>query len=266
MPVTAKWPSKIAQHTELSARSSNLSERRPTQDAYERAVAFVQARRLVRPGQKLLVATGGGPRSLGLLGFLLKARDAFGIEHLAVASIEWTLDEEADAAEAVADVGRLVRAHALDFHAVRPSGVGAGGRPVDLHTELSALAREGGFDRVALGHTRDDDAARVLLELCRGGIDTIRGLAPRVRGGLIRPFLALSDGEAMAFAPPWPPGSATNFAPRASEEESMRREVLPRLEVLRPETTWRLQELGRRCRERRSRALRGSVPSRGRGG
>jgi tRNA(Ile)-lysidine synthase TilS/MesJ len=216
--------------------------------AHERAVAFTQARRLVRPGDKVLVATGGGARSLALMNFLYSARDELDLSELAVAAVEPHTSEESDAAEVVADVGRLARSFGIDFYAVRPSPTR--GR-IDVQSELGLLALEKGFHRVALGNTRDDDAVRVLCELARGGIAAVRGLAPRLRGGFVRPFLVLSDAEAMAFTP----GEAVGWGPGvcvvAPEEEAVRREVLPRLRAHFPGVEMMLQETGRRARARR---------------
>lgn len=215
--------------------------------ARERVVAFVQARRLVRPGDRVLVATGGGARSLGLMNFLFSARDELDWKELAVAAVEPSPDEDSDAAEAVADVGRLARSFGLDFYAVRPTP--ARGR-IDVNAELAALAA-GRFDRIALGQTRDDDAVRVLGELCRGGIDAVRGLAPRLRGGFVRPFLVLTDAEAMRFTPSAAVGWGPGVSGVQSEEECLRREVFPRLRTQFEGVEIMLQETGRSARARR---------------
>jgi len=230
--------------------------------ARERVLAFTQARKLLAPGQRVLVGVGGGPRSLGLMALLADARDDLGLAQVAVASVEPVLDEEADAAEVVADVGRLARELGLDFYAARPAPTR--GRRVDVQGELTRIARDHGFDRVALGNTRDDDAVRVLCELCRGGDDRVRGLGPRVKGGVVRPFLVLSDVEAQRFVPPeavgWSPGISVAALP---DEDRVRREILPRLRVVFPGVELHLQELGRQARARRR--ARASHSSRGDG-
>lgn len=230
--------------------------------ARERVLAFIQARKLLSPGQRVLVGAGGGARSLGLMSLLAESKDDLGLAQVAVASIEPVLDEEADAAEVVADVGRLARVLGLDFYAARPAPTR--GRRVDVQGELTRIARDQGFHRVALGNTRDDDAVRVLCELGRGGVDRVRGLGPRVKGGVVRPFLVLSDVEAHRFVPPeavgWSPGISIAVVP---EEDRVRREILPRLGMVFPGVELHLQELGRQARARR-RA--GEYPSRRGGG
>lgn len=228
----------------------------------ERVLAFTLARKLLARGQRVLVGVGGGFRSLGLMAFLAEARDDLALAEVAVASIEPTFDEDSDAAEVLADVGRLARALGLNFYAARPAPTH--GRRVDISSELSRIARNHGFDRVALGHTRDDDAVRVLCELCRGGIDRVRGFSPRFKGGGVRPFLVLSDAEAARFVPAeaqgWIPTLSVAAVP---EEDRTRHEILPRLRVVFPGVEAHLQELGRRARTRRR--LRASHPQWARG-
>ncbi len=228
-----------------------MSERAPRSlrvAARERVLAFTQARRLLRPGDRVLVATGGGARSLGLMNFLFAARDELALREVAVAAVEPHTNEDSDAAEVVADVGRLARSFGMAFYAVRPSPTR--GR-VDVHGELSLLAAEARFDRVALGNTRDDDAVRVLCELARGGLDAVRGIAPRLRGGFVRPFLVLSDAEAMSFTPGEAVGWGAGVGAASPEEEAVRREVLPRLRVHFSAVDMMLQETGRSARARR---------------
>lgn len=218
----------------------------------ERFLAFVQARRLMLPGERVLVGVGGGARSLALMALLVGAKEELDLGQVAVASVEPVFDEESDAAEVIADVGRLARSYGLDFHAVRPSPVR--GQRVDVVAELTQVARDAGFHRVALGNTLDDDAVRVLCELCRGGAQRVRGIAPKVKGGVVRPLLVLTDAEAHAFVPGvaagWGPGVSVGASP---EEDRARRDVLPRLRALFPGAALHLQELGRLARAGRRR-------------
>lgn len=151
-----------------------------------RVLAFVRRRRLVGPGDAVLVGTGGGAASLGLLALLAAHREALGLARLAAASVEPDLDEWGDAAERVADVGRAVRAMGVDFYAVRPAD--QRGAAVAVEAELRSLAEAHGFSRVVLGHTRDDDALGLLAAaLSAGRMDALRPLRARGIGGVVRP-------------------------------------------------------------------------------
>lgn len=215
-----------------------------------RAVAFAQRQRLFRPGDRVLVGLGADAASLGLLGFLTHARAELGLAEVAVAAVEQHLDEESDDAEQVADLGRLARQLGLTFHGVRPAARGGRVRVLD---ELRALAREQGHTRVALAPTRDDDAARVLMELLRGrGTTTLRGLAPKLRGGVVRPLLALERSEAASLASlleadvSMPPPDAS--PPRDRLLPALQTMILPRLRAVAPGSSAALSKLGRESR------------------
>lgn len=54
---------------------------------------------------------------------------------------------------------------------------------MDVRSELVALAREQGYTKDALGHTRDDEVRAVLRGLgASEGVGALRGIAPRARG------------------------------------------------------------------------------------
>jgi tRNA(Ile)-lysidine synthase len=64
-----------------------------------------------------------------------------------------------------------------------------------LHRTATAISA----DRVAVGHTRDDQAETFLLKLIRGaGLTGLGGIYPR-RGDVIRPLLDTSRGELRAY-------------------------------------------------------------------
>jgi len=88
--------------------------------------------------------------------------------------------------------------------------------------------------RVAVAHTRDDQAETVLLRLVRGaGPAGLSGIAPR-RDHLVRPLLEISRAELQAYlgemGEPWRE-DATN-ADCAIPRNLIRQEVLPRLRKL----------------------------------
>jgi tRNA(Ile)-lysidine synthase len=55
---------------------------------------------------------------------------------------------------------------------------------------------ERGFERVATGHTRDDQAETVLFRILRGtGLDGLAGIRPRTAEGFVRPLLRVGREE-----------------------------------------------------------------------
>jgi tRNA(Ile)-lysidine synthase TilS/MesJ len=215
--------------------------RRP-RGAYERALAFCRAHRLFRPGDRVLVGSGSGAASLGVLGFLLLAQRDLGLAAIAVGAIDFGGEDDA---EAVADAGRFARQLGTDFYAVSAEGCSA-------TAALVALARREGFTRVALGHTRDDAVSRVLSQLVRGGgLDRILPYAARRPDGVVRPLLDLRDAEALELArtagiePVMLPPEPSARPPLATR---LRASVLPRLRVEAPGADEALLALGRDVR------------------
>ncbi len=99
------------------------------------------------------------------------------------------------------------------------------------HRFLEEAAKTLGADRIAVAHTRDDQAETVLLRLVRGaGSSGLSSIAPR-RGALIRPLLQISRAELRTYlqdaAESWREDS-TN-ADLANPRNRMRHEVLPLL-------------------------------------
>jgi tRNA(Ile)-lysidine synthase len=99
------------------------------------------------------------------------------------------------------------------------------------HRFLEQTAETLGADRIALAHTRDDQAETVLLRLVRGaGPGGLAGIAPE-RGMLIRPLLELTRAELQDYlrsgGETWRE-DATNLD-RANPRNRMRHEVLPLL-------------------------------------
>lgn len=218
--------------------------------ALDAVLAHVRAQRLVAEGDRVLLGLGGGVASAGMLAAFImgRGRGIPGCE-LAVASVEVDLTGEGEHAEVVADVGRVARTFDLPFFAVRPP-VRRGG--VDVRSELVALAREQGYTKVALGHTRDDEVRAVLRGLgASEGVGALRGIAPRARGGVIRPILTIREGDAAGLArdlgiepvtlPPEP-------GPRREGFESV---VLPRWRALVPGLDASLVRIAREVRQLR---------------
>src|SRR5207302_6604824 len=76
----------------------------------------------------------------------------------------------------------------------------------------------GELDRVALGHTRSDQAETVLYRFLRGaGTAGLAGIRPVTRDGLVRPLLAVDRADVIRFlgerAIPWREDS-TNAGPQ----------------------------------------------------
>jgi len=189
---------------------------------------------LIRSGDRVLIALSGGPDSTALL---LAMRE---VGHDVVAA-HYDHALQAGSAAASDHVANLCRHLGVRFVTERrrsdvPKGsVQAGARA--LRYEFLERARlESGATVVALGHTAEDLIEGVVLHLMRGcGLAGLRGM-PAARGVFVRPLLAVSRDEVVAFldrrgivALVDPANSNTAYS-----RVRVRREILPALERDRP--------------------------------
>ena len=160
---------------------------------------------MFRPGEKILVGASGGPDSVSLLHGL---RTCFGdrLNLVAVHIHHGLRGEEADSdASWVREFCESLGVECLTRN-IEPDGWSA---PPQESVQMRArklrygifetLVRERGADRLALGHTADDQAETVLLNLIRGagrpGLAGIPPLRPIARAGgatVIRPLIETS--------------------------------------------------------------------------
>ncbi len=151
--------------------------------------------RMFGHGDSVLVGVSGGPDSVALLHILWELAPCFSLR-LGVAHFNHGLRGEA-ADQDARFVAELSGSLGLPCH-IAKQDVRAYQRQHGLSPESAArtlryrfyeqTASQGGFDRVALGHHRDDNAEQVLLYLIRGGgTSGLSGIQP-VRGRFIRPL------------------------------------------------------------------------------
>lgn len=95
------------------------------------------------------------------------------------------------------------------------------------------LVRRGEVDKMALGHTADDQAEEILLRLCRGtGPSGMQGMRPETPEGLLRPLLWAHRRDVLAYVK----ARGLTFREDATNWEGicqrnrLRHEVLPLLE------------------------------------
>jgi tRNA(Ile)-lysidine synthase len=206
------------------------------------AVRYVDDHGLLDGVRRLLVACSGGGDSTVLLDVLVTLAPQTGIE-LAVCHLHHGLREAADADEH--HVRAMTESAGLPFFVDH----------VDLSGEkgsLEAIARKARLDffvrtavqwpadGVALGHSADDQAETVLMNLARGtGLRGVGGMRPRtsVNGMLIlRPLMFARRGAIRSYA------RARNLIWREDETNAdlamtrnrVRQRLLPELENIHP--------------------------------
>ena len=158
---------------------------------------------MVGAGDTVLASVSGGPDSVCLLESLLRLRRLFRIR-VEVFHFDHRLREgsERDAAY----VRRLAERHRLPFHL--DAAVDVPGKGVSV--EAWATVRRGnaanaardaiGASVIAEGHTLDDQAETVLLNLIRGsGLEGVSGIWPGSRENAVQPLLDVERAEVEAF-------------------------------------------------------------------
>jgi tRNA(Ile)-lysidine synthase len=199
----------------------------------------IRRHRMIGAGDRVLVGVSGGSDSAGLALILAELRGRLGCE-LVLGHVHHGLrGAEADAGEAAA----AAVAGTLGLRFVRADAAVAAGGNLEARARaaryraLHELAAAAGCNRIATGHTRDDQAETFLLRLLRGaGADGLGGIRPLREDGVVRPLLDC-DREALAAVVRHRGlavcGDAMNDDPRFLRTR-VRHELLPLLRDLNP--------------------------------
>lgn len=163
----------------------------------------VRERALLDADDHVLVACSGGPDSTVLLDVLHRLRNELGLT-LCAASIDHGLRPES--AHEVAQVRAFASSLGVPFVSATVE-VGAEGASLQAkararrYEALNRLAREQSATRIAVGHTRDDQAETVLARLLRGaGIRGLSGIEPKRKDGVVRPLIDCRRDLVRAYA------------------------------------------------------------------
>ncbi len=209
----------------------------------DRVLHFIREHGLIQPGDRVAVAVSGGADSVALLRLLLELRDDVGIV-LSTAHFNHKI-RGAEGDEDEAFVAQLAHDHALDFHRDTADVPGyAAEHKLSLETAgrqlryawFRKLIDAGTVEKIATGHTLDDQAETVLMRLIRGaGTKGLSGIHPvhmLRKGAIVRPLLATRRHQIEVYLSsldqPWRT-DATNADPRHLRNR-VRHQLLPVLE------------------------------------
>jgi tRNA(Ile)-lysidine synthase len=201
----------------------------------DRIANLITRHEMIRPSSRVGVAVSGGADSVFLLHALRELAPRWNLQ-LSVVHIEHGIRGAASTADAEF-VQQLASSFGLPLH-IHHADVLA----VDDNQEQAArhirqkffaqLIASGVVDRIATGHTRNDQAETVLYRILRGaGLAGLCGILPVTKEGLIRPLLELDRAEIEAWL------RARNIAwredatnqDRAYARNRLRHEILPLL-------------------------------------
>jgi tRNA(Ile)-lysidine synthase len=228
----------------------------------QKVLAYIREKKLVSPGERLVVAVSGGPDSVCLLHILSGLCKELDIE-LHVAHLNHRLrGKESDAdAKYVAGLAKRLGIPATvasrdvkSYQKQHRLSLEEAAREV-RYNFLAGVAGEVGAMRAAIGHTADDHIETMLMHLIRGsGIKGLRGLLPISRWKssgnsltIIRPLLELSRQETTAYCRQHNLKPRTDTSNLSTEpfRNRVRHHLLPELRKYNPQIAQALLRLAR---------------------
>lgn len=159
---------------------------------------------MLNPGERVVVAVSGGPDSMVLLHLLCLLQEPLALR-LHVAHLDHGLRGEegkrdAEFVRGWAEKGGLPSTIGrVEVRKMKGSLQEAARHA--RYRFLEEVAKKVGASRIALGHTQDDLAETVLINLMRGaGLKGLAGIPPAREGWIIRPLIETSRQEVLAYA------------------------------------------------------------------
>jgi tRNA(Ile)-lysidine synthase len=174
----------------------------PVRSLPQSVLGYIRREELLRAGDRVGIAVSGGADSVALLRIMLELRPELGIVLSVVHFNHQLRGEESDTDQQF--VTQLAQRHTLELYA-STGEVAAHSRSHHLSTEAAArqlryqyfrqLFEEKKLNRIATGHTLDDQAETVLLRVVRGaGTRGLAGIYPQLlvqasQFSVVRPLL-----------------------------------------------------------------------------
>ncbi len=209
---------------------------------YHRVFNYIEAEKMLEPGDTVVVAVSGGPDSLCLLHLLHRMAPVLKLK-LVVAHLNHCLRPEAMLEEeavrrAAEGWGHIFESRSADIKAYRSRSKiceEEAGR-IERYRFLKDTAQSYKASKIALGHQLDDQAETVLFNFLRGtGIDGLAGILPKREFGpfhLIRPLLKVTRQEVEDYcaAHDLSPSTDSSNLQTVYTRNRLRLELIPHLE------------------------------------
>jgi len=172
----------------------------------QKVLKFIDSKRLINKGDKILVALSGGPDSVFLLHFLIKYKKRFQIKIGAIhinhrlrgthSKKDWEFCEKLCKKNRIEFYSKTK--NVKSFASKNKLSVEEAGREI-RYLEFKNTARKFGYNKIATAHNSGDNAETILLNLFKGtGIDGISGI-PIERGNIVRPILCLKKEDIIIY-------------------------------------------------------------------
>ncbi|MYB55220.1 MAG: tRNA lysidine(34) synthetase TilS [Gemmatimonadetes bacterium] len=173
-------------------------------DILHRVEAYIQQERLLTPGDGVVVALSGGPDSVTLFDLLHRLKAKWDLT-LYIAHLNHQLrpNAESDAAF-VKQIARnypvyIGKEDVVQRAKNKKQSLEEAARDA-RRAFLDAVKQKTGANRIALGHTKSDQAETVLFRLVRGsGLTGLGGIRPISEACWIRPLLSISRPEIESY-------------------------------------------------------------------
>jgi tRNA(Ile)-lysidine synthase len=223
-------------------------------DIVERVRETIERHRMISPRDTVLAAVSGGPDSVAMLHILAGLRSDFGFE-LRVAHLDHRFRGEAsrDDATFVRDLAARLgleytceEVNVPEFVLVNRMSKQDAARML-RYRFLEKTAKLHYCQRIATGHTADDQAETVLMRVIRGaGPDGLAGIPPKRDGTIIRPLIAVWRSEIEGYLAAHGQSYRTDASNLESEyvRNRVRNELLPLLATYNPNIKRTLVTLG----------------------
>lgn len=169
----------------------------------EKVYDFVTSRRLIEPGDSVLIALSGGKDSVFCTVMLQRLKQQLGINHIACLHVNHRLRGD-DSIRDEAFCRTFTESRGMQFFCERVNvkllslmwkrSLEDTGREV-RYKVLEHYARVHGYNKIVTAHTKDDQIETLLMRLIKGtGLDGFSGIHEQ-RGFVIRPILTITAEE-----------------------------------------------------------------------
>lgn len=158
---------------------------------------FIQKYKLIEKKDKILLAFSGGPDSVYMLEQLLSIKDEYELTlHLGYVNHNLRKDVNRD----IEFVKKIAEKYNIEYSILdiyMPKFSESLAREL-RYEKLEDLKTKLGFNKIATGHNKSDNAETIIFRIIRGtSIDGLKGIAPR-RDDIIRPILYLTKNEILS--------------------------------------------------------------------
>jgi len=169
----------------------------------DKVIDTIEANRMLRDGDKVIVGVSGGPDSMCLLHVLLRLRERFSLKLIAAHVNHGLRGKDADDDEKY--VAEFCRRNDVEFRSIKEDihrisaernvSDETAGREV-RYEFFEKLKSENAADKIAVAHNLNDQAETVMMRIMRGtGLEGLAGIKPVRDGVYIRPLLTCSRAE-----------------------------------------------------------------------